>query len=211
MKIRDALPTYVIWSKVSDWNQTTGSGMHLVSAWAYLKTDVNWVLFYAWCHCRTENFHSKGWTQDWDAGNLGSKYSCSSDGILDALIEFEKFTDTSELPDGEKTEALYKMIIAFCAGVVYKPVPPRETPKPPEPEPQPVPPDSGNPPPPSPNPPEIPPNTPPVVPAWKKLLKVWGPIIASIISAVMLVLPVPGWGKLVLDCIVKIFNAIIGG
>jgi hypothetical protein len=197
MRITEALPGNVQWQKVSEFANDAGAGVHLVTTFCSTvspATKINWVLFYCWCYVRTDKFHSQGWYKNWDAGRLGNKYATSSEGIRDALSEFVKFEDTELMEDEAEVTVLYKKICDFCAGIVYQPVP--EPPKPPPP------------PPPKPTPePEPQPDPKPESPTnWKGILKIAGPILLAILGAASLVLPVPGWIKVVLEMILKAFG-----
>jgi hypothetical protein len=112
-----------------------------------------------------------------------------------ALNEFLKFKDTSEMQEETRVLLTYGDILEFCSGTVYSPtpLPPADKPEvPPEKE-QPV--------------PETPPEKEKENPTnWKGILKIAGPILLVILGAVSLVLPVPGWIKVVLEMILKAFG-----
>jgi hypothetical protein len=204
MRIDGFPPACVTWSKVSEYilNTPPSEGVHLVTSFyfpAYQK--VNWLLFYCLCYVRTSGF-TDPCCKEWDYGKLGEKYETSADGVLDALREFEKYTDTNMLPEEEGMLKLYNACVAYCQTEQHKPVPADPKPIPPEPIPEPPKPE------PQPKPSEPAPAT---GTSWKTILKIVTPIILAAITAAGIFLPIPGWVKILVQTLLDALSSVIGG
>jgi hypothetical protein len=194
MDTHEKVGAWVDPQKVLEWEGSTPIHEGIISINQMLEEAeklCSWLLFYSWCYARTQGFTNKC-MRDWDYGNFGGKYKTSRGGIKDALSEFIKYSDTSELAEQKEVEKLYGEIDAYCKGVVWSEPHPLPEPQP-EPKPEPDEPSEDG-------------HSQPF--NWVKSLKILAPILATVRTLGGMFLP--GWAKTIIDMILKVISGIMG-
>jgi hypothetical protein len=170
---------------------STPSENHFIQESAPFK--LNWALCMLWAGIRSDWWTKQSWKDNNDVADLGGVYQTFRESTRACCTEFDKYVDTSMMPEQELLEKEYELLVEYALGknpkaedpVVTPPKPP--TPPIPEPEKPPAP---------------TPTN-------WKKVL---GIIIGVLsVAAIAAKMFLPGSVNVVIDIVLKLLNTIAGG